>query len=246
MLQAHAAYTLNVPGEQMTRARMTRALLVVAMSTIVAAGTLAFGPAEAATNAQVLDGQVTRLYRAYFLRNPEAEGRDYWVGRRSAGMPLRDISEYFAGSPEFKTRYGALDNAAFVDLVYKNVLDRTPDASGRAYWISSLDSGRAKRGAVMIGFSESPEFVAKTGTTPPNPPTTSTTTTTTTKPQPGCSTAGIYAAANGTCVANYRDGSGDVDCGQLPAATKPITVLNPGNDPDRLDSDGDGQGCETT
>ncbi|WP_426574913.1 hypothetical protein [Aquihabitans sp. McL0605] len=80
-----------------------------------------------------------------------------------------------------------------------------------------------------------------------NPPTTTTTrppTTTTTAPA-GCSTKTVYKAKNGACVASYVDGTGDVDCGQLPSAMKPVSVLNPGNDPYQLDSDGDGVGCES-
>ena len=43
-------------------------------------------------------------------------------------------------------------------LVYQNVLGRSPDASGLAYWRGQLDSGASTRGQVMTGFSESPEY----------------------------------------------------------------------------------------
>ena len=80
-----------------------------------------------------------------------------------------------------------------------------------------------------------------TTTTTTRPPTT----TTTTRPTSNCKTAGIYLAKNGACVASYEDGTGDVDCGQLPAAMKPVKVINPGNDPYNLDgADHDGIGCE--
>ena len=138
-------------------------------------------------------------------------------------------------------------DAAFVDLVYRNVLARPPDPAGRAHWAGGLDSGRLTRGGVMIGFSESAEFVRKTGTTPPpSPPTTPPgPTTPTTSPPTGCSTADVYEARNGACVASYEDASGDVDCGQLPAAAKPVKLRDRSNDPYRLDSDSDGVGCET-
>ena len=64
---------------------------------------------------------------------------------------------------------GTLGGPKFVDLVYNNVLGRPPDPGGRAFWVAELSSGRRERGAVMVGFSESPEFVVKTGTTPPVP-----------------------------------------------------------------------------
>ena len=75
---------------------------------------------------------------------------------------LVDVSDTFAGSPEFNLRYGALDNAAFVALVYKNVLNRAPDAAGLQASVDFLGRG-ARRGEVMLGFSESPEFKAKSG-----------------------------------------------------------------------------------
>jgi hypothetical protein len=68
---------------------------------------------------------------------------------------------------------------------------------------------------------------------------------TTTRPTPsGCRSAATYTARNGACVADYEDSSGDVDCGQLPAAMKPVTVKTPGVDPYGLDGDRDGIGCE--
>ncbi len=82
---------------------------------------------------------------------------------------LVDISDAFAGSPEFNLRYGALANPDFVTLVYKNVLDRAPDAGGLKASVDFLDSG-ARRGEVMLGFSESPEFQQKIGVTSPTPP----------------------------------------------------------------------------
>ncbi|HEV7722365.1 MAG TPA: hypothetical protein VGO60_13825, partial [Iamia sp.] len=57
---------------------------------------------------------VTRLYRAYFLRIPDAGGLDFWISRRRSGQSLNQISQSFALSPEFTTLYGSLSNGAFV------------------------------------------------------------------------------------------------------------------------------------
>ena len=108
-------------------------------------------------NVKLVD-PVTRLYQAYFLRTPDAPGLDHWVAKHRAGQSLSSISEHFATSSEFKTRYGALATAAFVDLVYRNVLGRAPDQRGAAFWKQQLDTGKRSRGAVMVGFSESPEY----------------------------------------------------------------------------------------
>ena len=64
-------------------------------------------------------------------------------------------------SPEFQARYGSLDNADFVDLLYRNVLDREADATGLANWTARLDAGMS-RADVVMGFSQSPEFTAAT------------------------------------------------------------------------------------
>ncbi|MCU1454220.1 MAG: cell wall-binding protein [Acidimicrobiales bacterium] len=104
---------------------------------------------------------VTRLYTAYFLRTPEPGGLRYWVGRRRTGTSLFTVSNAFAGSAEFTHRYGSLTNKAFVQLVYKNVLNRPGEPNGVAYWTAQLDQHRRTRGEVMVGFSESHEYISK-------------------------------------------------------------------------------------
>lgn len=103
----------------------------------------------------------TRLYRAYFGRNPDHAGFTYWAGRRAGGTTLARISNTFAASSEFARTYGSLTNAQFVDLVYANVLGRAPDAAGRAYWERKIAAGTS-RGVVMLQFSQSSEFVRAT------------------------------------------------------------------------------------
>ena len=107
---------------------------------------------------------VARLYKAFFRRTPDTAGLDYWVGEYSRGTPLATMAQVFAESPEFAETYGSLDNGAFVDLVYRNVLGRSPDQAGRDYWVAELDSGRHSRGRLMVGFSESPENRTLTAT----------------------------------------------------------------------------------
>ncbi len=113
-----------------------------------------------------LGDQIQRLYQAYFLRSPDSSGLAYWRSQRVGGTALGAVSTEFSSSPEFQQQYGSLDNAAFVDLIYQNVLDRVPDAEGRAHWIGVLDGGRS-RGEVMLGFSESTEFINTTSTSAP-------------------------------------------------------------------------------
>ncbi|MEO6627641.1 MAG: DUF4214 domain-containing protein [Aquihabitans sp.] len=116
----------------------------------------------------VHQGQARRLYLAYFLREPDAGGLRYWVGQLDSGTALTAVSSSFAAAPEFKNTYGALSDPDFVDLVYRNVMRRPPDQGGHAFWVARLANRQATRGGLMVGFSESPEFVRRT--TPQAPP----------------------------------------------------------------------------
>ncbi len=105
-------------------------------------------------------GPVARLYKAYFRRDGDRDGLRYWIG---SGLSYEAISDAFASSDEFRSTYGSLSDEQFVELVYTNVLGRSADATGRAYWVDQLGRG-TPRGAAMLGFSESAEFITKTGT----------------------------------------------------------------------------------
>jgi hypothetical protein len=107
-------------------------------------------------------GQVRRLYLAYFRREPDRLGLEHWVRARASGVPLHQVSAEFARSREFTNTYGSLDNSKFLELVYRNVLDRAPDQGGHRYWLDQLGRGMS-RGLLMLQFSESAEFVRKTG-----------------------------------------------------------------------------------
>lgn len=114
---------------------------------------------ETATN-----NSVARLYRAYFQRDADQGGLNYWVPRyRSGELCLTDISNYFAQSDEFRSKYGSLDNPNFVRRVYLNVLGREPDPDGYNYWAGQITYGGMSRGTMMVGFSESPEFRSRSG-----------------------------------------------------------------------------------
>lgn len=147
---------------------MKRILAILAVTGLATLGLSApAGAIDPANDPARHQGQATRLYSAYFLRDPDLAGLRFWIGRLQGGQPLEDVSLFFSQSEEFENRYGSLNNSEFVDLVYQNVLDRDPDVTGKAFWLFQLGSGAYDRGRMMVGFSESPEFVEQTGTTPP-------------------------------------------------------------------------------
>lgn len=161
-----------------TRAGRLLAALVVLASLAVPLGTAAAPRTAGAETGQRaaevvydgtddrIDGTIYRLYRAFFLREPDGDGIVYWISEaRYRRYPIGSIAEEFARSPEFRQRYGTLDDAAFVDLVYRNVLGRAAEPEGRSYWLGQLRGGML-RGHLMLYFSDSVEFGRAVGAGP--------------------------------------------------------------------------------
>lgn len=130
---------------------------------------LALPPGFTYTQCPAITDSVYRLYTAYFGRNPEESGFNYWLSSYASGeRGLEEISDFFASSEEFTTRYGDVNNEEFVRLIYTNVMGREADAQGLNYWLGQLDSGAINRGQAMISFSESQEYVYQTLSTTPS------------------------------------------------------------------------------
>lgn len=90
--------------------------------------------------------QITELYIAYFNRAPDAIGLYYWGTEYERGFTLAQMASSFFEQAETRATYasvldhnGNLTNTnAFVSAVYNNVLGRSPDSSGFAYWVNEL------------------------------------------------------------------------------------------------------------
>jgi len=80
-----------------------------------------------------------------------------WAALVRAKTPLIDIVRMAVALPAFTTRYGALDNPAFVDKAHRDVLGRAPAAAWAAGWTAKLADGSATRADVMLDLSEGPE-----------------------------------------------------------------------------------------
>lgn len=105
---------------------------------------------------------IKRLYRAYYLRDADWSGLDYWRNQAASGMTVWEISGHFESAIEFDERYGDLSNREFIDLVYLNVMGRNADSSGERYWVGQMRDGLT-RGELMTYFSDSPEYRNRTG-----------------------------------------------------------------------------------
>ncbi len=116
----------------------------------------------AATMAHVMSknsaaAMIDRLYLIFFGRNPDDQGYDYWINERGDGQALEDIAEWFAESREYRQRYEGKTFEQFLDRLYSEVLERDPDAKGKAYWLEQLRNGEVNRGTIVVYFSEGEE-----------------------------------------------------------------------------------------
>jgi len=98
------------------------------------------------------------LYRAAFDRAPDAAGLGFWIRELEKGQDYGSVvAASFIASSEFISLNGSnTSNAQFVNLLYQNVLDRTPDAVGNDFWLSHLDNGYA-RSNMLASFAISDE-----------------------------------------------------------------------------------------
>ncbi|MGF1597589.1 MAG: DUF4214 domain-containing protein [Acidimicrobiales bacterium] len=102
---------------------------------------------------------VVRLYYAFFLRPPDYDGLTHWAGVARGGTSQEWIAEQFVRSEEFALTYGSLDDERYVERVYANVLGRSADPDGLAYWREQLAGGLG-RGGLMAVFASSTEYRA--------------------------------------------------------------------------------------
>ncbi|MEL6754182.1 MAG: DUF4214 domain-containing protein, partial [Pseudomonadota bacterium] len=119
--------------------------------------------AAAAYYGSTIANQVFRLYQATLDRTPDVGGHFNWTQRIATGeRTLEEVADGFVNSPQFKATFSDnLTNTEFVTLLYNNVLGRGPDAQGLARWVGELDGG-ATKAQVVLGFSQSPQFINDT------------------------------------------------------------------------------------
>ncbi|MFC0170311.1 DUF4214 domain-containing protein [Pseudoduganella danionis] len=105
-----------------------------------------------------IGGEAYRLYQAAFNRAPDLGGLGYWIRALENGYSLTQVANYLMTSVEFINAYGSnLNTHDFVSQIYQNVLHRTPDAVGLAFYENNINIGAANRAEVLSAISESAE-----------------------------------------------------------------------------------------
>jgi S-layer protein len=93
--------------------------------------------------------QVAQLYASLFNRAPESEGLGYWVSQLASGKSFADVAQaMYLVQPARETYPLYLTNEEIVAKFYVNVLGRTADEEGLAFWKGKLDNGETP-GAVI-------------------------------------------------------------------------------------------------
>jgi len=104
--------------------------------------------------------RVLGLYDEVLGRAPEAEGLHHWSGMILAGVEPREVAAHLLSSWEHRYRHRALDDGAYVDLLYRIVLGRNADPDGRAHWLAQLEAG-ASAAALAGRLGSSPEALGR-------------------------------------------------------------------------------------
>ncbi|HXT59077.1 MAG TPA: DUF4214 domain-containing protein, partial [Pirellulales bacterium] len=103
---------------------------------------------------------VTVLYEVFLGRAPEATGLPFWTGKMgSPGTPgahggsadEKFIFSDIVGSDEAYLRAGNTPES-FVNALYQELLGRTPEANGKAYWIAQFQARPEDRDGVVRDF----------------------------------------------------------------------------------------------
>ncbi len=125
---------------------------------------LQFSDGTLAVDVDGAAGEVYRLYQAAFARTPDTEGLSHNIELMDGGLTLNQIANAFLGSAEFLQRYGAnLDNEAYINALYNNVLGRGAEEKGLNDWLDLMAGSNGhealSRAQVLTGFSNSIENV---------------------------------------------------------------------------------------
>lgn len=94
--------------------------------------------------------EVSQLYVALFGRAPDGEGLGFWVNKLAGGTSLVEVANTMYAVPAARAYYPSfMTNQEIIASFYVNVLGRTADAEGLAFWTGKLNAAGATTGSVI-------------------------------------------------------------------------------------------------
>lgn len=107
---------------------------------------------------KLIQDYVKRMYNIVLGRDAEEEGLYVWsLALRNNQVSGADVANMFICGPEFEKR--GVTDSEFVDIMYKTMMDRESEPTGKATWLEVLDNGMS-RTFVLSQFVQSDEFTA--------------------------------------------------------------------------------------
>ena len=115
--------------------------------------------ADFTQNLEYYDGLVESYYEDFLGRSAGQSELNYWALNLQAGNRNEEVLSQILGSNEFFQKAGGT-NQDWLDLVYKDLLDRAPDKAGAAAWTKALASGATRQQvASLIDMSSEREAI---------------------------------------------------------------------------------------
>jgi len=113
--------------------------------------------------ADVASMQISYSYCLVVGRSADGGGLLGWARSLQQGMTISEMLVHMLDSDELKDKYAlfGLNDAQFVALMYRLLLDRDPDQGGLASYVAQLENGSATRPDVNRGIIDSDEFRSK-------------------------------------------------------------------------------------
>jgi hypothetical protein len=153
--------SIGVPRYLMTLARTAEGFSLndgTSTDQLVNIERIAYSGGNIALDIDGAGGQAYRLYNAVLGRTPDAAGLGFWLSNLDKGVSLSEVAGSMMTGDEFVKNFGAnLSNQQLVQTLYQNILDRTPEQEGMAYWLKALDDGSISQSQALAFISESTE-----------------------------------------------------------------------------------------
>ncbi|WP_157678404.1 DUF4214 domain-containing protein [Oleiphilus messinensis] len=94
---------------------------------------------------------ILEIYVAFYGRPADPAGLKYWAKELAAvDGDVSKIIGAFGTSPEYETRFGALNDTSLITNLYQQILGRDPDAAGLNFYQGELSSGQSSLQTIAL------------------------------------------------------------------------------------------------